>query len=234
MSKIGVLAVQGAFIEHEHMLRSLGADTVEIREAKDLAGIDGIVLPGGESTVQGKLLRSLGMFEKIRDMIRSGLPALGTCAGLILLSQGAVNDPSEYLGTLPVKVRRNAYGRQSGSFEARGRLVLPDGRGRGGVSETEHIGNRGQADGSETMTGLAEGRGRGGGSEADGQPAGEPFTMTFIRAPYIESVGEGVHVLARVDGKIVAAQYGHQLGLAFHPELGTDPRVHEMFLSWCG
>ncbi len=186
MSKIGVLAVQGAFIEHEHMLRSLGADTVEIREAKDLAGIDGIVLPGGESTVQGKLLRSLGMFEKIRDMIRSGLPALGTCAGLILLSQGAVNDPSEYLGTLPVKVRRNAYGRQSGSFETRGKLV------------------------------------------------GEPFTMTFIRAPYIESVGEGVHVLARVDGKIVAAQYGHQLGLAFHPELGTDPRVHEMFLSWCG
>ncbi|MEE8826825.1 MAG: pyridoxal 5'-phosphate synthase glutaminase subunit PdxT [Eubacteriales bacterium] len=198
MSKIGVLAVQGAFIEHEHMLRSLGADTVEIREAKDLAGIDGIVLPGGESTVQGKLLRSLGMFEKIRDLIRSGLPALGTCAGLILLSQGAVNDPSEYLGTLPVRVRRNAYGRQSGSFETRGRMVLAE----DGDSEPE--------------------------------PAGEPFTMTFIRAPYIESVGDGVRVLARVDGKIVAAQYKNQIGLAFHPELGTDPRVHEMFLAQCG
>lgn len=114
--KIGVLAVQGAFIEHRKMLESLGAECVEIRQKADLEGIQGIVLPGGESTVQGKLLHKLDMFEEVQTRIREGLPVLATCAGMILLAQTLYNDPVTHLATLPVTVRRNAYGRQLGSF----------------------------------------------------------------------------------------------------------------------
>ena len=106
---IAVLALQGAFIEHEQRLQSLGCTTIERRQAADLARpFDGLVLPGGESTVQAKLLHDLGMFEPLRQRIAEGLPALGTCAGLILLA--------DHFRTLPVTVRRNAYGRQLGSF----------------------------------------------------------------------------------------------------------------------
>ena len=115
--KVGVLAVQGAFIEHEQMLRKLGAAPIELREKKDLdQDLSGIVLPGGESTAQGKLLRELGMFGTLRDRIAGGLPVLATCAGLILLAESIVNDRRRYFATLPVTVRRNAYGRQLGSF----------------------------------------------------------------------------------------------------------------------
>ena len=107
---IGVLALQGAFIEHEKTLRSLGAEVREIRQPRDLVGLQGIVLPGGESTAQGKLLRETGLAEPLRKMILDGLPVLATCAGLILLAE------KEHLGVLPVTVRRNAYGRQLGSF----------------------------------------------------------------------------------------------------------------------
>ena len=111
---IAVLALQGAFIEHEQRLQSLGCTTIELRQAADLARpFDGLVLPGGESTVQAKLLHDLGMFEPLRQRIAEGLPALGTCAGLILLA--------DHFRTLPVTVRRNAYGRQLGSFHAEGR-----------------------------------------------------------------------------------------------------------------
>lgn len=111
---IAVLALQGAFIEHEQRLQTLGCSTVELRQATDLTRpFDGVVLPGGESTVQAKLLHDLRMFEPLCRRIAAGLPTLGTCAGLILLA--------DHFRTLPVTVRRNAYGRQLGSFRAEGR-----------------------------------------------------------------------------------------------------------------
>ncbi len=115
--KVAVLALQGAFIEHENMLQKLGVDCVELRQRADLdKDYCGLVLPGGESTVQGKLLHELGMFDVLQTQINSGLPVLATCAGLILLAERISNDQAVYLATLPVTVRRNAYGRQLGSF----------------------------------------------------------------------------------------------------------------------
>ena len=115
--QIGVLAVQGAFAEHRTMLEKLGVETFEIRQLRDLnQHFDGLVLPGGESTVQGKLLRDLGLFEPLRERIESGLPTFGTCAGLILLAEKLSNDGHTYFATTPVTVERNAYGRQLGSF----------------------------------------------------------------------------------------------------------------------
>ena len=127
--KAAVLALQGAFIEHEQVLQRLGVETVEIRQLKDWqsltsdfpapmrggnrGGVDALILPGGESTVQMRLLKELGLFEPIRQAIADGLPVLGTCAGMILLSDG-------YLGTMHIRVRRNAYGRQLGSFHTTG------------------------------------------------------------------------------------------------------------------
>lgn len=185
MKKIGVLAVQGAFIEHEAILRELGAECVELRKKSDITDdIDGLVLPGGESTVQGQILRELDMFDALKEKIENGIPVLATCAGVILLSGEIVNDNHRYFATLPVRIRRNAYGRQLGSFEA-----------------------------TESFKGLG------------------PFKMTFIRAPYIESVGDGVDILAQVDDKTVAVRYKNQIGLSFHPELGTDYRIHQQFVG---
>ena len=118
--KVAVLALQGAFIEHEQVLQKLGVETVEIRQLKDwqsyysrpsqgMAGVGALILPGGESTVQMRLLKELGLYELIREAILGGMPVLGTCAGMILLSEGR-------LGTMDIEVRRNAYGRQLGSF----------------------------------------------------------------------------------------------------------------------
>ena len=183
--RIAVLAVQGAFIEHEQMLTSLGAECIELRKKEDLEkDYDALVLPGGESTVQRKLLHELDMFQTIQNMIMNGIPTLATCAGLILLSEEINGEEDVCFGTLPVSVKRNAYGRQLGSFQKEAYL--------------EGIGD---------------------------------FNMTFIRAPYIESVKEGVSVLATVDDKIVAAQYKNQIGMAFHPELGNDTRLHKYFLG---
>lgn len=185
--RIAVLAVQGAFIEHQKKLEMLGAECVELRKKEDiLKPFDGLVLPGGESTVQGKLLRELDMYDGLKERIEKGLPVLATCAGLILLAERLTNDEHVYFGTLPVSVKRNAYGRQLGSFRT--------------VQEMKGIGK---------------------------------VPMTFIRAPYIESVGEGAEVLAAVDGNIVAVKYGAQYGMSFHPELDDDNRVHEMFLQSC-
>lgn len=118
MKKIGVLALQGAFAEHRKSLEALGAQSFEIRQSADLRNreIDGIILPGGESTVIGKLLRELNLFDELRKRIQEGLPVFGTCAGLILLAKNISNDNSRYLGTMDITVRRNAYGRQLGSF----------------------------------------------------------------------------------------------------------------------
>ncbi len=115
--KIGVFALQGAFIEHERALRALGVDTVEIRRREHYQSLDGVVLCGGESTVQGKLLREIGLMDPLKRDIEAGLPVFGTCAGMILLASKLSNDESVYLGTMSAIVRRNAYGRQLGSFK---------------------------------------------------------------------------------------------------------------------
>ena len=185
--KIGVLAVQGAFAEHIKVMESLGAQCVEIRQEKDLdQKLDGLILPGGESTVQGKLLRELHLFDKIKTQIEDGLPVLATCAGMILLSEKIADDDTVHLATLPVTVRRNAYGRQLGSFY----------------------------------------------TEADFDGLGK-IPMTFIRAPYIESVEAGVKVVAQVDGNIVGVQYGNQIAISFHPELDKNQAIHQKFLAMC-
>lgn len=123
MSRVGVLAVQGAFLEHEAVLEDLGAECFEIRRLADMdESPDALVLPGGESTVMGKLMRDLGLLGPIRDAVLSGIPVLGTCAGMILLAED-VEGESPHLGTMPIRVRRNAYGRQLGSFTSEGRFV---------------------------------------------------------------------------------------------------------------
>jgi 5'-phosphate synthase pdxT subunit len=183
--KIAILAVQGAFAEHAKCVQALGAEPLELRQRADvLQSYDGLILPGGESTVQEKLLKELDMFEPLQTQIEQGLPVLATCAGLILLAKTVSNDDRRCFHTLPVTVRRNAYGRQLGSFHT----VAP-------------FGDLGD------------------------------IPMTFIRAPYIESVEEGVTVLATVDHNIVAVRYQNQTAVAFHPELDTDLRIHEAFLK---
>jgi 5'-phosphate synthase pdxT subunit len=118
MKRIGILALQGAFAEHKRTVEELGAEAFEIRQKADLTDnkLDGIILPGGESTVIGKLLKELDLFELLQTMIREGLPVMGTCAGLILLAKEISNDKHHYLGTMDITAKRNAYGRQLGSF----------------------------------------------------------------------------------------------------------------------
>jgi 5'-phosphate synthase pdxT subunit len=114
---IGILAVQGAFIEHHHMLKCMGVDTFDIRQKKDLLRpMDGLILPGGESTTMGKLLRDLDMLDNLKKMIQQGLPVFGTCAGMILLAESLESDPTIHLGLMHITVKRNAYGRQLSSF----------------------------------------------------------------------------------------------------------------------
>lgn len=197
--RIAVLAVQGAFIEHEYMLEKLGASCIELRQKRDLEqDFQGIILPGGESTVQGKLLRELDMFNTLNDYISKDMPVFGTCAGLILLAKKLANDSNTYFASLPVVVERNAYGRQLGSFSYMGKL-------------------------------------NGAGNED------KDFPLEFIRAPYIQSIGDGVEILTEIDRKpkdktgrnIVGVTYKNQIGVAFHPELTDDTRCHEMFLNLC-
>ena len=183
--QIALLAIQGAFIEHEQMLDRLGVSSFEIRQKRDLErSYDGLIIPGGESTVQGKLMRELGLFEPIKEQIEQGLPVFGTCAGLILLSKTIKNDDRRHFATMDITVVRNAYGRQLGSFYTE--------------SEFKGIGQ---------------------------------VPMTFIRAPYIESVSDDVEILSVVNGKIVAAKQGNQLVTSFHPELNDDLSVHRYFLE---
>ena len=194
--QIGVLAVQGAFIEHERILKSLGAEVFEIRQLRDLdRHLDGLVLPGGESTVQGKLLRDLGLFEPLRKKIAEGLPVLATCAGAILLAEKIADESRTHFATLPAIIRRNAYGRQLGSFFSE--------------NEVAHVGN---------------------------------VPQTFIRAPFFESVGNGVEVLSRTASsnttdapeRIVSVRYKNQIALSFHPELNSDTSIHQYFLKLVG
>jgi 5'-phosphate synthase pdxT subunit len=173
--KIGVLALQGNFREHAAMLRRLGADAVEVRKPEQLEGLDGLVVPGGESTTFMRLMRLYGLEEAIR---RFEQPILGTCAGLIVLDR-------DHLGLVDVEVARNAYGRQVSSFEADLDLAGED----------------------------------------------KPLRGVFIRAPRVTAAGEGVEVLADLDGEPVLLRQGRFLVATFHPELTDDTRVHELFLD---
>ena len=173
---VGVLALQGGYALHAQILRDLGADVREVRTVGDLEGLDGLVLPGGESTTMTLGIEREGLGEPLRDLARSGTPVFGTCAGLIMLDR-------DHLGVLDVKAERNAFGRQVHSFE----------------------------------------------TELDIE--GEPVPAIFIRAPWIAEAGDGVEVLASVDGHPVAVRQGNMLAVSFHPELAGDGRLHERFLE---
>ncbi|WP_085833698.1 pyridoxal 5'-phosphate synthase glutaminase subunit PdxT [Clostridium merdae] len=182
--KVGVLALQGGFAEHIAALNRLNVPYVEIRKKADFDDtVDVLILPGGESTVIGKLLHQTGLFLPIQERIQNGMPVWGTCAGLILLANRISNEKHAYLKGIDLTACRNAYGRQLGSFETQEEF-----RGIGIVP------------------------------------------MTFIRAPYIESIGEGVTPLSFFDRKITAAENDTILVTAYHPELTDDTRVLEYFL----
>lgn len=184
--KVAVLALQGAFLEHEQMMKRLGVDTFEIRQKKDwLKEKDGLIIPGGESTVQLKLLKDLDLLDDIVNDINNGLPVFGTCAGLILLAKKVQGQDFDRISTMDIDVCRNAYGRQLGSFY----------------------------------------------TESSVSEIGDNVPMTFIRAPYINSVYGNTKVLAEVDGHIVAARQDNQLVTAFHPELDNDTRIHQYFVD---
>ncbi len=182
--RIGVLAVQGNFREHAGALRTLGAETVEVRLPQQLADLDGLVIPGGESTSIGRLVRIYGLEDAIRSFAR---PVFGTCAGMILLAREAVDGVPDQLllGEIDIEVRRNGYGRQVQSFEADVALA---------------------------------------GDE-------KPLRGVFIRAPRVVGVGPLVETLAALDGEPVLLREGRILVAAFHPELTSDLRVHELFLG---
>jgi 5'-phosphate synthase pdxT subunit len=173
---VGVLALQGDFEVHAKVLLELGGTPREVRTPDDLEGLDAIVIPGGESTTMTLGIERENLAGPLTDLIKSGIPTLGTCAGLILLGR-------DHLGLLDVTTRRNAFGRQVQSFEA------------------------------------------------DLEIDGEQMTAVFIRAPWVEEAGEGVEVLAEVDGHPVAVRQDNILAVAFHPELTDDVRLHQWVLQ---
>lgn len=190
MVKIGVLGLQGDYLEHHQALRRLGVETVDVRLPSHLEGVEGLIVPGGESTTIGALAERYGLIGPIREMAEAGVPIWGTCAGMIFLAKD-VGRPQPILGLMDIRVRRNAFGRQIDSFEVD--LEIP------------------------ALARLGDPR---------------PFHAVFIRAPVIEAVGPDVEVLARLeDGTVVAAQQGHLLATAFHPELTDDLRFHRYFLE---
>ena len=195
MPVVGVLALQGNVSEHVDALRACGAEAVRVRRPAELDDVDGIVLPGGESTTLSKLLVAFELYDPLVKRLGDGMPAFGSCAGMILLAREAVDalPGQRQLGALDVVVRRNAFGRQVQSFET-----------------------------DLAVTGVV----------------GGPVRAVFIRAPWVESTGRGVEVLARVpstvrgaaSGKVVAVRQGPVMATAFHPEQSGDARLHEGFL----
>lgn len=190
---VGVLALQGDVREHLHALRRCGVHAVPVRRATELDPVDGLVIPGGESTTMIKLAVAFDMLEPLRKRLGAGLPCYGTCAGMILLADRILDgvDGQETVGGIDMVVRRNAFGRQVDSFESEVDLRGVD---------------------------------------------GPPFHAVFIRAPWVESVGDGVEVLGTVGtgpaaGRIVAVRQGHLLATSFHPELTGDARVHGLFVD---
>ena len=186
--RIGVLALQGAFIEHINILRGLGVEAIEVRLPADLAGLDGLIIPGGESTTIGKLAEIYGLMEPLR-LFAHEKPVWGTCAGMIFMAKNiGVDQP--LLGVMDIVVERNAFGRQIDSFE-----TLLD------------------------VPALNHGVGR-------------PYPAVFIRAPRLVAANGKAEVIAKLDdGTAVAAQEGHWLATAFHPELTDDNRFHQYFLD---
>ncbi len=203
--RIGVLALQGDFAEHVVVLKRLGIDAVEVRLPGQLDGLDGLIIPGGESTTIGKLAVQYGLMQPIRALA-ADKPVWGTCAGAIFLSRDARRE-QPLLGLMDIQVERNAFGRQVDSFETE--LDVP------ALAQVEaHLASAGNGHGHRT------------------EPPARPFHAVFIRAPLIEQVGPGVEVLARLaDGRIVAARQGHLLATSFHPELTHDDRFHRLFLG---
>ena len=189
---VGVLALQGDFREHIHALAECGVDAIAVKHLSEIDSLDALIIPGGESTTIAKLARTFGLFDRISERIRSGLPTYGSCAGMILLAdriEGAAA-LQESFGGLDITVRRNAFGRQVDSFEA-----------------------------DLNISGLTA----------------PPLRAIFIRAPWVESVGAGVEVLASVEfeGELhpVAVRQGHLLATAFHPEITGDNRIHRYFIE---
>lgn len=189
---IGVLALQGDVREHTHALAAAGARTSRVRTPAELAEVDGLVIPGGESTTIGRLLRIFDLEEPLRRRLAAGMPAYGSCAGMILLASRILDtrEDAVALAALDITVRRNAFGRQVESFE----------------TDLDVLGVE-----------------------------GGPMRAVFIRAPWVESAGDGVEVLATVpsgpaEGRIVAVRDGMILATSFHPEVTGDTRVHELFV----
>ena len=186
MTRVGVLALQGSVIEHMRMLRAIDSvEPVEVKSSIDLTGIHGIILPGGESTVMGKLMKDFGMFDTLKSRIEDGMPVWGTCAGMILMAKDIGNE-APHLSVMDIKVRRNAFGRQIDSF--RRNAVIP------AISL-------------------------------------EPIALVFIRAPWIEAMGDHVDKLLSLDGHIVAARQRNLLATSFHPELTKNLCVHKYFID---
>ena len=188
--RIGVLALQGDTREHLAALREAGADALPVRRRGELEAVDGLVIPGGESTTMSHLLLDLDLLEPLRTLLADGLPAYGACAGMILLASEILDAGANGRAALPLRgidmtVRRNAFGRQVDSFE-----------------------------GDVEFAGL----------EA-------PVRAVFIRAPWVERAGDGVQVLARAAGHIIAVRQGAVLATAFHPEMTGDRRVHQLFVD---
>jgi 5'-phosphate synthase pdxT subunit len=188
--RIGILALQGDFAEHCVMLQRLGVTVIEVRLPEQLEGLNGLIIPGGESTTIAKLAVNYNLMEPLRAFAQEKA-MWGTCAGAIFMSRDAHrNQP--LLQLMDITVERNAFGRQVNSFEVD--LDVP------ALLEVE--------------------------------PSGQPFHAVFIRAPLIESVQANTCILAKLaDGRIVAAQQGHLLATAFHPELTGDDRFHRYFLQ---
>jgi 5'-phosphate synthase pdxT subunit len=189
-ARVGVLALQGDTREHLAALREAGADAVTVRRRHELDAVDGLVIPGGESTTMSHLLRELDLLDPLRARLSEGMPAYGSCAGMILLSSeiadaGVPGREALPLGGIDMTVRRNAFGRQVDSFEEDVAFC--------GLDGTVHA--------------------------------------VFIRAPWVERVGEGVEVLAEAAGHPVAVRQGRVIATAFHPEITGDRRVHHMFVA---
>ena len=186
MATIGVLAIQGDFLEHRQVLERLGSVVLEVRTRNELDEVDGLIIPGGESTTIVQLLDIFDIRDHLVNLVKNGMPIWGTCAGMIVLANTLTDQRPNPLNLMDINVTRNAFGRQVDSFEADIEI-----------------------------------------DEIDGQP----YRAIFIRAPIVNSVGPNVRVISRLnDGRPVAVRENHMLATAFHPELTSDDRIHQMFL----
>ncbi len=203
---IGVLALQGDFAAHMHVLESLGCRVREVRRSEEAKAVDGLLLPGGETTTLIKLLHEAGLWDVVRCAPGRGQPVFGTCAGLVLLSERVTDPSQESMGLLPVSVRRNAYGRQVDSFAVPGSVRVPDDLASDVIAMLPH-------------------------GESRTAPPILATEFVFIRAPLITETRESLDVLARYDGAPVLVRSGWVLGGSFHPELAADSVVESLFIA---